>query len=65
MVDSSDAAIVCVTTSGMILLYAKFKVKTIRKPIAHEHIKHIAVTGGDPVNVAITTKCEFQVIQVN
>lgn len=60
MVDSSDAAIVCVTMSGLILLYAKFKVKTIRKPIGHEHIKHIAVTGGEPINAAISTKSKFQ-----
>lgn len=62
MVDSSDAAIVCVTMSGLILLYAKFEVKTIRKPIAHEHIKHIAVTGGEPINAAISSKCESQSI---
>lgn len=49
-VDSSNAAIVCLTTSGLMLLYAKFKVKTIKKPIVHETVKHIAVVGGNPIN---------------
>lgn len=49
-VDSSNAAIVVLTTSGLILLYAKFKVKTLKKPIVHESVKHIAIVGGNPVN---------------
>lgn len=49
-VDSSDAAIVCLTTSDIMLLYAKYKMKTVKKPIVHETIKHIAVLGGNSVN---------------
>ncbi|XP_055309724.1 inhibitor of Bruton tyrosine kinase [Sitodiplosis mosellana] len=49
-VDSSNAAIVVLTTSGLILLYAKFKVKTLKKPIIHESVKHIAIIGGSLVN---------------
>lgn len=47
LVDSSDAAIACLTTAGSILLYTKSKVKTLRKPILHENIKHMAVRGGE------------------
>lgn len=60
MVDSSDAAIVGVTMSVLILLCAKFKVKTIRKQFAHENIKHIAVTGGEPINNVSSTKCKWE-----
>lgn len=45
-VDSSNAAIVCLTGSGLMLLYAKYKMKTIKKPIVHESVKHIAIVGG-------------------
>lgn len=45
-VASSNAAIVTVTGSGLILLYTKFKVKTLKKPITHENIKHITIRGG-------------------
>lgn len=50
-VDSSNAAIVCLTSSSLMLLYAKFKVKTLKKPIVHESVKHIAVKGGTLANV--------------
>lgn len=45
-VDSSNAAIVCLTGSGLMLLYAKYKMKTIKKPIVHESVKHVAIVGG-------------------
>lgn len=45
-VDSSNAAIVCLTGAGLMLLYAKYKMKTIKKPIVHESVKHIAIVGG-------------------
>lgn len=44
-VDSSNAAIVCLTISGLILLYAKYKVKSLKKPIVHETVNHVAVYG--------------------
>lgn len=44
--DSSVAAIACLTSSGLMLLYAKYKMKTIKKPIVHESVKHIAIVGG-------------------
>lgn len=61
-VDSSNAAIVCLTTSGLMLLYAKFKVKSLKKPIVHETIKHVAVVGGSVDNANIQEKCESFVI---
>lgn len=44
--DSSNSAIVCLTGSGLMLLYAKYKMKTIKKPIVHESVKHIAIVRG-------------------
>lgn len=59
-VDSSNAAIVCLTTSGLMLLYANYKVKTLKKPIVHESIKHIAIVGGHPVvNANAPDKCNL------
>lgn len=45
IVESSNAAIVCCTTENLLLIYHKFKVKTIRTP-RHESIKAMAVLGG-------------------
>lgn len=50
--DSSNAAIVCLTSSGLMLLYAKYKMKTIKKPIVHESVKHIAIVGGGSINAS-------------
>ncbi|XP_031631768.1 inhibitor of Bruton tyrosine kinase [Contarinia nasturtii] len=50
-VDSTNGAIVVLTTSGLMLLYTNHKVKTLKKPILHESIKHIAVVGGNSTNM--------------
>lgn len=42
------------------LLYANYKVKTLKKPIVHESIKHIAIVGGHPVvNANAPDKCNL------
>lgn len=49
-VDSSNAATVCLTSSGSMLLYTKYKLKTLKKPIIYESIKHVVIVGGEFVN---------------
>lgn len=38
------------------LLYAKHNVKTLKKPILHESIKHLAIVGGNATNVKTQEK---------
>lgn len=56
-VDSSNTAIVYLTTSGSILLSTKYKTKKIKKPIVYESIKHFAIVGGN--TVVAQEKCKY------
>lgn len=61
-VDSSNTAIVYLTTSGSILLSTKYKTKKIKNPIVYESIKHFAIVGGNTVNAL--EKCKTWLLDV-
>lgn len=50
---SNNVAIGCLTTDS-VLLYTKNTMKTLKRPIAHEAIKYIAIRAGEVNNWIVT-----------
>lgn len=47
------------------LLYAKYKMKTIKKPIVHESVKHVAlVGGGGPISAGTNTQEKGEPLEI-
>lgn len=64
VVEASEAAIACLTNSGSILLFSKYKVKTLKKPIIHENVRHIAIRGGEMSSVLLPEKVPSEPLEL-
>lgn len=63
-VDASDSSIACLTTSGTILLFAKHKIKTLKKPVFHENVRHISIRGGELSSTLLPEKPLIEPLEI-